>query len=90
MGKIKVKYLNVYSKLTGKKEEFVSIEDRLTLSELLNIISGYQKVKESVLDHEGRLKPHVWVLVNRERVTDLTKEISDGDTVVFSLPIAGG
>ncbi|MBW1667688.1 MAG: MoaD/ThiS family protein [Deltaproteobacteria bacterium] len=90
MGKVRVKYLNVYSGLAGKKEEFVSFDDRITLKELLDRIMGSRKFRDSVLDQEGKLKPHVWILVNRERVADLARELGDGDTVVFSLPIVGG
>jgi MoaD family protein len=92
MGRIKVRYLNVYYELTGKKEESIAFSDSLTLGELLDkvIQLGGPKFKEAILDDSNRLKPHVWLLVNRTLVKDLGKELQDGDMVVFSLPPVGG
>ena len=92
MGRIKVKYLNVYYERTGKKEENIDFGNALTLGELVEkvIRSNGPEFKDSILDDSNRLKPHVWILVNRTLVKDLARELQDGDTVVFSLPPVGG
>ncbi|MBW2063580.1 MAG: MoaD/ThiS family protein [Deltaproteobacteria bacterium] len=90
MGRLRVKYLNIYSMMAGKKEEVLNFEEQFTLKNLLERTSGSQRIKGYVLDREGKLKSHIWILVNRERVTDLEKVLKDGDTIVFSLPVMGG
>jgi molybdopterin converting factor small subunit len=92
MGRIKVRYLNVYYELTGKKEESIDFAHTLTVGELLErvIQSGGPRFKETILDDSNRLKPHVWLLANRTLVKDLGRELQDGDMVVFSLTPVGG
>lgn len=92
MPRVKVKYLNVHYSLTRKKEEFIEFQGPLTLRELLNEVTRrYKSVfRDSILDGENRLKPHVWILINQEVIRELETTLKDGDVVVFSLPIAGG
>jgi molybdopterin converting factor small subunit len=92
MAKIKVKYLNVYYRVTRKQEEFIEFDGRLTLGEALTIACRRYgpKLKDLILDEESKLKPHAWMLVNQEREKDLQRELMDGEVVVFSLPIVGG
>ena len=92
MPRVKVKYLNVHYSITRKKEEFIEFRDAITLRELLNEVTRRYKsrFRDSILDGENRLKPHVWILVNREVIKDLETTLKDGDMVVFSLPIVGG
>lgn len=92
MPRVKVKYLNVHYSLTCKKEEFIEFRDVLTLRDFLNEVTRRYKsaFRDSILDGENRLKPHVWILINRDVIRDLETTLKDGDVVVFSLPIAGG
>ena len=92
MGRIKVRYLNVYYELTGKKEESIDFALTLTVGELLEKVfqSAGPRFKDAILDDSNRLKPHVWLLVNRSLVKDLGRELHDGDMVVFSLTPVGG
>jgi MoaD family protein len=92
MPRIKVKYLNVYYTITHKKDEFIQCRDSITLRELIDKVSRkYQSnFKDSILDKENKLKPHTWILVNRQVTKDLDSDLKDGDVVVFSLPIIGG
>lgn len=92
MPRVKVKYLNVHYSLTRMKEEFIEFQGALTLRELLNEVTRrYKSVfRDSILDGENRLKPHVWILINQEVIRELETTLKDGDVVVFSLPIAGG
>ena len=92
MAQVRIKYLNVYSAITGKREEIVETTGSIVLLELLNEVFGRygSKLKDVVMTKEDQLNPHIWMLVNRERVTDLTKEIRSGDVVVFSFPVCWG
>ena len=92
MGRIKIRYLNVYYALTGKKEETVEFTHPLTLGDLVERVvrNGGPKFRDSILDDANALKPHVWILVNRTRIKDFKEELHDGDTVVFSLLPVGG
>jgi len=92
MPKVKVKYLNVYHSITRKAEETITFESQLTLAELLTgIFRSYtSKLREQVLDENNSLKPHAWIMINKEREKNLQRELKDGDVVVFSLPIVGG
>jgi molybdopterin converting factor small subunit len=64
----------------------------MTLGHLLEKLSGVYgpKFRDVIFDEENRLKPHAWILVNKEREKDLKRELKDGEVVVFSLPIVGG
>ena len=92
MARIKVRYLNVYYEMTGKEEESIDFSHALTLGGLLDrlIQSGGPRFREAIMDDSSRLKPHVWLLVNRTLVKDLGRELQDGDRVVFSLTPVGG
>jgi molybdopterin converting factor small subunit len=92
MLRVKVKYLNVYCPLTGKKEEFVQLRDRLTVGELLQkLFQSYRTgFKDAIVDEKNVVRPHVWILVNQERVKDMNRKLTGADTVVFSRPPMGG
>jgi molybdopterin converting factor small subunit len=92
MPRVKVKYFNVYYNVSRKHEEYIEFDGRLTLAELLErVCKSYQsKFKELVFDGEDKLKPHVWILINKERERNLRRELKDGEVIVFSLPIVGG
>ncbi len=92
MYRVKVKYLNVYYSITGKKEELIEFDDSLTLGELLEKVarSHKSKFRDFIFDDENKLRSYVWIFLNRERAKDLSRELKDGEVVVFSLPIVGG
>ena len=78
--------------MTGKKEEYIEFDERMTLGRLLDKVAetygpGF---RDKIFDEEKRLKPHTWILVNKEREKDTGRELYDGEVVVFSLPIVGG
>ncbi len=78
--------------MTRKKEEFIEFNDTMTLGRLLDKVAGAYgpKFRNTIFDEEKRLKPHVWILVNKQREKDPERELKDGEVVVFSLPIVGG
>ncbi len=92
MVRIKIKYLNVYCALTGKKEEFIEFHDKPTLGELLRKLFEVYRTgfKDAIVDEKNTVRPHVWILVNRERVRDMNRKLTDTDIVVFSRPPMGG
>jgi molybdopterin converting factor small subunit len=92
MPRVKVKYLNVYSGLTKKKEEWWDLVEPFTLENLLDTIFRKYgpKLENVVMTDEHRLNPHVWILVNQDRKTHLNLVLKDGDKVVFSFPLMGG
>ncbi len=92
MGQITVRYLNVFADLAERQEESVSFDRSLSLGELIGRLKACRKpaFRRYVLEVDGRLKPHVWILVNRARVKDPDRQMADGEVVVFSLPIMGG
>ncbi len=92
MGQVKVKHLNIFYNITGKKEEKVEFNESLTLKELVDRLSRSYKAefRDTILDGENKLKPYAWILVNGEPAKNLEMKLKDGEVVVFSLPIAGG
>ena len=78
--------------MTRKEEEFIEFNDTMTLGRLLNKVAGIYgpKFRDVIFDEGKRLKPHAWILVNKQREKDLNRELKDGAVVVFSLPIVGG
>ena len=92
MGKIKVKYLNIFYTMTRKKEDWVEFGESFTLRQLVDKLSRSYKpeFRDTILDGENKLKPYAWILVNGELANDLEMELKDGEVVVFSLPITGG
>lgn len=92
MAAVKVKYLNVYYSITRKDVETFEFDPGFTLGELLKRVSRIYKPKfrDLIFDDQNMLKPHVWMLINKERTIDLQRELKDGEVVVFSLPIVGG
>jgi len=92
MGKIKVKYLNIYYTITHKKEESVEFDESLTLRELIDKLCRSYKpeFRDAILDGDNKLKPYAWILVNGEPAKELAMKLEDGETIVFSLPVTGG
>jgi hypothetical protein len=90
--RVRVKFLNVYSGLIGKKSAQLSFDRPVSLRELLEeVVRGAPvRFKEFVLDGQGEFKSHVWIYVARKRVFDFDMRLTGGEEVVFSLPLVGG
>ncbi len=78
--------------MTRKEEEFIEFNDTMTLGRLLEKVTRVYgpKFQDVIFDEGKRLRPHAWILVNKQREKDLERELKDGEVVVFSLPIVGG
>jgi MoaD family protein len=89
MANITVKYLMVFSQVTGKKKELMAIDEGATVQELLEILYNRygRKLKKLVTqDLENR---SVLFVVNGES-KDLSTHLTDGDEVLISFPVGGG
>jgi MoaD family protein len=89
MPQITVKYLMVFSQITGKKSEKLHIEDTSTVDDMLKTLyhkygRKLKKAIETSYDHRS-----VVIAVNGE-VKERTTKLEDGDEVLISYPVGGG
>ncbi len=89
MPNVTVKYLMVFSQITKKRREEVTLKDSASLGDLVEIlVKKYgRKLKKAL----GRDLEHRSVLfyVNGEE-TALDSTLRDGDEVIISYPVGGG
>lgn len=99
MGKPKpyvlVKYFARIHEITGKREEIVPIDGRMTVQDFLTkLFSTYgDNFKDSVVDRNGRLRNNIGILVNASPVRKDAIDkvyVKDSDVFVILPPIAGG
>ena len=86
---VTVKYLMAFSQVTGKKSETLTIEDGLTVENLLEqlYLRYGRKLKKLVeIDLDNR---SVIFVVNGEE-KDLSTSLIEGDEVLISYPVGGG
>ncbi len=86
---VTVKYLMAFSQVTGKKSETLTIEDGLTVENLLQQLylrygRKLKKLVETDLDNRS-----VIFVVNGEE-KDLSTSLNEGDEVLISYPVGGG
>ncbi len=89
MANITVKYLMSFSQITGKKKEQMTINEGITVGDLLDILYNRygRKFKKLVTqDFENR---SVIFAVNGES-KDISSPLNDGDEVLISFPVGGG
>jgi MoaD family protein len=89
MPHITVKYLMVFSQITGKKSEKLQIQDNATVEDLLkNLYNKYgRKLKKAIeisYDHRS-----VVIAINGE-VKERETTLEEGDEVLISYPVGGG
>ena len=80
---VTVKYLTVFSNITGKREEKVKLNEGSKLRDL-----AFQLYKKYGREFEGHAK-HALFLVNGRQV-DMDEPLGHGDTVAISYPVGGG
>ena len=62
-----------------------------TLDELLrDIDTRHAGLRFRVVDEQGRIRPHMNVFLNREKVRDLATPVSETDEVVLMQALSGG
>lgn len=57
---------------------------------LLDLDRRYPGIRFRIVDEQDRLRPHVRVFVNRERVKELGSEVGEGDDVQILQGLSGG
>jgi len=80
---VTVKYLTVFSSLTGRREEKVRLPQGAKLRHLAEQL--HRKYGREFKEHAD----HAMFLVNG-RQADLDEPLNHGDTVVLSYPVGGG
>ena len=85
-----MKFLTMLREIVG--EGTIETEKKETISLLIeHLCQKYgEKFSEAVLDENGSLKEHVRIMLNGKEVNSPDTRISDGDTVLMFVPVAGG
>ena len=89
MPHVTVKYLMVFSQVTGKKKEKLAFNEGDTIKDLLGTLYNrygrrFKKLIEQDFEHRS-----VLFVVNGE-AKDVSTILSDGDEVLISYPVGGG
>jgi len=62
-----------------------------TLSGLLaDLERRHPGIRFRMIDEQGRIRPHMKIFVNRERVASLDTALADGDSVQIMQALSGG
>jgi len=74
---------------TGGRAEVEASGD--TVASLLAALDrAHPGMRFRMLDEQGRIRPHVRLFVNRERVYDLDTALRDGDELQILCALSGG
>ena len=89
MPDVTVKYLMVFSQVTGKQKEKMTIDEGATVKDLLELLyirygRKFRKLVEADLENRS-----VIFAVNGES-KELSSPLTDGDEVLISYPVGGG
>ncbi len=59
---------------------------------LQNLIGRFPVLSKWLYDEPGKIRPHVWLLVNDERIYEdgFTEPLNDGDNLFIMVAILGG
>ena len=89
---MKVTFFALLRPITGQNA--IDIEPPANVRELISLLDArYGKLKDALLDGDGRLTPGVVILVNGVNVhalAGLDTPLSAGDTVSLFPPLGGG
>lgn len=93
MARVKVRFFATYRDLAGVRELEVEVPDNTTVLTLAKILEEkFPKLKGRLIERD-RIREETKVLVNGRNIEWLDREntkISDGYTVAFFPPVAGG
>jgi molybdopterin synthase sulfur carrier subunit len=91
--KVKVKAFATLRDIMDK-EVWLELDDRTTVSRLLEILSGrYEGLRGELFDGHGALKEYVNILKNGRNIfflKNLDTVLEDGDDIAIFPPVAGG
>ncbi|MEE9151688.1 MAG: MoaD family protein [Thermoplasmata archaeon] len=89
MPQVTVKYLMVFSQVTGKKEEKLAFDEEGTIEDLLKILYNRYGRKFKKLIEQDFENTSVLFVVNGES-KDVSTKLKDKDEVLISYPVGGG
>lgn len=78
--------------MTGKESEYIDVREPATLGAFLDAVCRRhgRKFRDFIFPEGNRLNPHIWLLVNKKKTTDLETVLKERESVVFSFPLMGG
>ena len=86
---VTVKYLMAFSQVTGKKSETLTIEEGLTVENLLQqLYSRYGRKLKKLVETDLDNRSVIFVVNGEEK--DLFTTLKDGDEVLISYLVGGG
>ncbi len=89
MPQVKVKYLMVFSQVTGKKEEKVAIDEGAAIKDLLkSLYNRYGRKFKKLIETDLENRSVLFVVNGEEK--DASTTLKDGDEVLISYPVGGG
>jgi molybdopterin synthase sulfur carrier subunit len=92
--RIKVKYYEIARVVSGKREEFIELEEGSTIDNLIDfLIYKYEEIQKYIYDEEGEFLDYLRFIVNNVDIMSLKKQctmLKDGDLVLVLPPIGGG
>lgn len=93
MQKIAVKFYANIARAFTKKGKEVTIEESLTVEELLDTICNTYEQRQSIFDNSGRIKSEINILKNGRNIDfleGLCTRLKNGDKVAIFPPVFGG
>ncbi len=92
---ITIHYFTVLRKLTGKRQEKITVKEKSTLEDTLAVLVGKygERFREHVAPPKGKKGLQLVLLINNQdsnQLQGLKTTLEDGDTLSLILPIAGG
>jgi MoaD family protein len=89
MYQITVKYLMAFSQVTGKKSESLTVEEGVTIEQLLKLLySRYGRKLKKLVETDLDNRSVIFVVNGEER--DISTTLNNGDEVLISYPVGGG
>lgn len=86
---VTVKYLMAFSQVTGKQSETLTIEEGLTVENLLQqLYSRYGRKLKKLVETDLDNRSVIFVVNGEEK--DLFTTLNEGDEVLISYPVGGG
>ncbi len=89
MSQITVKYLMAFSQVTGKKSETMTIQEGVTIENLLQqLYSRYGRKLKKLIETDLDNRSVLFVVNGEEK--DISSVLNEGDEVLISYPVGGG
>jgi MoaD family protein len=95
MMKVKISFLSLLAELFGKEVISISIDDNLTINDILDHLSTRfgSTFEQNILDNSDSLNKYILIGLNGKDIrlfNDLKTILHDGDEISFLPAIAGG